>query len=189
MKERILELLAQGLSMSIVSSIVGCSVAYVSSLVKEDEFKEKLAEAKKKYGEQPAEDTTLDNHYRGMERSLLRAMEDALPSAELSDITSALRVVSDRQIQREKIKNPVPANPVIHQNIVQLQLPAHMIQQLPSIQLNSNRQVEAVNGKAMAPMASSALRSLFERKRAEREANELQIELAEPIPARQTAHG
>lgn len=167
-KDRAAKLLAEGLSPSTAASVLGCTPAYISQLLQNEEFKAQIAAYRAEVIPQKSDDELITTKYLGLEHKLLQAMESALPGAELPHITNALKVVADRQEKRlSRLHQPVaPANNST-QVVVQIAIPASSI---PAITLNQQREVIAIDNQPMSPMASSAVQNLFKQKRAEREA-------------------
>lgn len=156
--QRIATLLASGLNQVQVSSIVNLSPSRIAQIVAMPEFKslyeEKRAESEKK----DVEETAISAKYLSAEHALIDQVLTMAPSSELRDVTAALRVVAERQEKAAIRKNPIHAATVVHQNIIQLQLPTHA---LPEITINATREVIAVNDKTLAPLPSQAVTSLF----------------------------
>lgn len=178
-KEKIATLLGQGLSPSVVASVVGCTPAYISQLASDEQFKALVASKRVEQADAPEEEI-ISTKYLGMEHKLLAAMEQALPNAELPAITAALRVVAERQ---EKAKSRLLA-PALQANqnvtVVQISMPQ---QAMPRILLNEQREVIAIDNKPMAPLASSAVQQMFQKKREERElALQEQLKQATAVP-------
>lgn len=155
---RIATLLASGLKATQVSSIIGVSPARIAQIQTSQEFipiyEEKLAEAQKKDVEQAA----IDAKYLSAEHLILDHVVQALPHADLREATQALKIVAERQDRASTRRNPIHASTVVHQNIVQLNLPTHA---LPEIVISAANEVMDVNGKNMAPLTSQGVESLF----------------------------
>jgi hypothetical protein len=54
------------------------------------------------------EEVHLDIRYQNLEHKILNNIEQSLAGSELPQLTRALEVVAKRQIERSKVKNPVP---------------------------------------------------------------------------------
>lgn len=163
MKDRILDYLAAGLKPVQVCSIVGVTPAYVSQLLKDENFQAELTE---RISNQPedAKDTALDTKYDAAEHQLLGAIMGAIANAELPALTQTLRVVAERQEKMKQRKNPV-LQPVPGQvNMVSITMPIHYIQQkAPVIHMNEQQEVIAVGESVLAPMSSDGVRAMFSR--------------------------
>lgn len=155
---RIATLLASGLKAAQVASIVGVSPPRISQISQEESFqlllKEKLEDASKK----DIEEAAITAKYLTAEHLLIDQMMQMAPSAELRDVTAALRVVAERQEKALTRKNPIHASTVVHQNIVQLQLPTHA---LPEIAISKDNEVLQINHTNMAPLTSQGVKNLF----------------------------
>lgn len=169
MKDQILEYLALGVKPAQVATIVGCTQAYISQLLKEDEFRAQLEAALAKPTEETAGEKRLDAKYEALEHTLLENMQSALANAELRDITNALKVVGERQNQRRIQKNPGLAQPATQINVVSLTVPAYQSRPAPVIEMNSKQEVVAIGDVALAPMNSDGVKALFARLKGQNE--------------------
>lgn len=162
MKDKILSYLASGLKASEVASILGCNPSYISNLLKDELFCKELEEIKIN---QPvdSEEITIDNKYLSLETQILKGMADAIIGAELPAMTRALEVVAKVRDSRYQRKNPIAINALgtSTYNIVNLTLPVHALPPA-AIELNSQGEILALNGKAMAPMSSDSVKGLFD---------------------------
>jgi transcriptional regulator with XRE-family HTH domain len=162
-KERIASYLSQGLKPAQVASIVGCTPAYLSQLVKEakenpeGEFALLLKEYSVKETEAFSEDKLLTNKYLSMEHKLLEQMEASMQFAELPAITAALRVVAERQ-EKRMTRLQAPTTPAHITNVVQITVPAHAI---PSYSINANQEVIKIGDQNLAPMSADGVKGLF----------------------------
>lgn len=161
MRERILNYLSSGIKPQQVATIVGCSPAYISQLLKDSSFTEEL---QKSIADKPAEaeELDLDNKYVSLEHQILRGIEEALPGAELPALARILDAVTKRQDLRLSRKNPIQATQFgpIGVQIVQLQLPSHALP-APIIELSDKKEILSINAKNLAPMSSDAVKNLF----------------------------
>lgn len=162
MKERILHMLAQGLQGSQIASVIGCSASYVVQVAKDPICLERLGELRKEYaGKEDADGVILNNKYNALEHSLLKKIGDSLEDAELPVLTRTLEVIGNRQekrLQRMTMASVGGAGSSLH---VHLTLPSHATLNLPSYQLNENKEVIAIGGREMAPMSSEGVKNLF----------------------------
>jgi len=174
-KERAASYLGAGMPPGQVANIMGCTPAYISQLLKEESFVELVEKHRAAVdGSEAAEEVSIQKKYLGMEHTLLKAMAEALPNAELPAITRALEVVANRQEKAAVRKMPQQIgggnggqNVAVH---VSLTLPTHAIESRPVIELNAKSEVVSIDSKPMAPMSSVGVEKLFREKKAEREA-------------------
>jgi hypothetical protein len=162
MRDRILYYMAQGLTASQTASIVGCTASYINQLGKEELFLSQLTQARSEtQAKDVDEDKVLTNKYMALEHKILGAIETAMPMAELPALVRALEVVGSRQEKRAlRLATPigqVPNGTVI----VNITLPSHAV---PEYQVNSQREVIAIDNKTVAPMSSDGVANLFKQK-------------------------
>lgn len=169
-KERAASYLGQGVPPGQVASIMGCTPAYISQLMKDEEFVKLV----KKHegvvdGTEEGEGKSIQAKYTGLEHQLIKAMGDALPNAELPAITRALEVVANRQEKAAMRKNPAGMGTDSGRGVsvhVTLTLPTHAIPAQPVIQVNEKNEVVAIDDRSMAPMSSNGVEAMFRRKKA-----------------------
>lgn len=163
MKERIKNLLINGLKASEITSIVGCSPGYIAQLIKDDEFKAAVEAGKLAAQAERTEEDHIDTRYQTLEHKILTSVEDGLAEASLSEKVRALEVIHKRQDAKYVRKNPAQQqNPAIQLNVVSLQLPNHAIQQhQPVIQMNAQSEIVAIDSMHLAPMSSDGVKNLF----------------------------
>lgn len=166
MKDRIIAYLAAGLKPANISTIVGCSPAYISQLLSDPEFKAKV-EAKMLDGTVEV-DTSLDMKYESLEHGIIKNMEAALTGAELPHLIRALEVVNKGQDMRAKRKNPALREPSTLVQVVQISIPQHAMV-TPVMNLNSNSEVIAIDNKPLAPMNAAGVKELFAKRVAQKE--------------------
>lgn len=158
--DRIASLIASGLKASQVATIVGCNPSRISQILTQEDFKlllaPKLAEAEENFSESVA----LDAKYLNVEHLLLNAVADRMASAELKDITAALRAVAEAKYRKATVTNPTQGGTIHIQNIVQLSLPSHAIQ-TPVIDISATNEVTAINEQTLAPLSSQGVENLF----------------------------
>lgn len=159
MNERIADFLAQGMTPTQVYSIVGCAPALINELIKDPTFMEAVKEKSTRYLQEADEDEIVTNKYLSLEHKILKKIEVDIGNADIRDAIRALEVVGNRQEKRMSRKTaPTPnANPNI--NIAILNLPAHTI---PEYVMNANKEVVAINNKAMTPMSSAGVKQMFD---------------------------
>jgi hypothetical protein len=167
MQERISEFLAQNIKPEQVASIVGCSAGYISQLLKDPIFKEKVlakaAEYQSSNAPKDIEDKVIANKYLAVEHKALQRIESAMDHAELPALVLALREIGNRQDKRAQRHLPQlsQAPGVTHNTIIALNLPAHMAVNVPTYQLNEVKEVIAIGGESMATLSSEGVKNLF----------------------------
>lgn len=161
--DRIAQYLAEGMTAAQIADIVDVTASMISQLQKDERFQAKVEAARSVVAkEPPTEEIMLNNKYHAMEHRLLKCMEHASENADLPAITSALRVVAERQDRLKQRAIPAQANQNL--TIVNIQVPAHAI---PEIKMNSQNEVIAIGNRALAPMSSDGVRALFEQRKAQ----------------------
>lgn len=159
MKDRIKHYLANGLKASEVASVLGCSPAYISQLLKNEDFKKEV-EAAMLDNQAPASDR-LDVKYESLEHAIIGQMQSAVIGAELPHLSKALEAITKAQDVRHKMRNPALVNgPQLVQQVVNITLPAHALQ-VPALTLNEKSEVIAIDSRPMASMTSSGVKNLF----------------------------
>lgn len=170
MKERIKKYLANGMKAEQVASVVGCSPAYISQLLKDENYKKEVEAAL--LDNKTPEDEIMADRYLGLESKIIQQMGEAIIGAELPHLTRALDSVVKAQAMKQGKLTPRGGQTLI-QNVVNLQLPAHLLK-APEIQLNEKSEVIAINAKPLAPMPAEGVRSLFEKITVQRNLNEFE---------------
>lgn len=160
MEEKILTYLANGLTASQISTLVGCSPGYISQLLKGEDFKARL---KAMILDNPATvDDKLEDKYTAVEHALINAVHEAIPGSELPAISRALETVAKIRHDRYVRKNPALAQPLMNVNVVQLTLPSHVLKAAPVIHMNEKSEILAIDNEPMAPLSSDGVKNLFE---------------------------
>jgi len=175
MLTRIATLMSSGLRAAQISSIVGISPARISQIATTEEFKLILADKKVDAEKQDAEDMAIAAKYLSAEHLLINQILDMAPSAELRDVTNALKVVSERQLLRNKaasMNGTATTTNIVAQQIVQISLPIHA---LPEYYISQEREVISIDNQNLAPLSSTGVTSLFENMRAKAAENAPQL--------------
>ena len=161
MEEQIIHYLSSGIKPAQVATIVGCTPAYISQLLAKDSFKERLAAA---IADQPANavESKLDAKFESLEHSIVEKMQGALADAELPALTKALHTVALVQDMKAKRKLPpvTMANGTTI-NYVTVALPAQFMLAAPVIDMNSNKEIIAIDSQPLAPMSMDGVKGLF----------------------------
>lgn len=180
--DRIANLLSSGLKPTQVSTIVGCTPARISQLLKDsEELQLLLAEKNSALAGQNLEEESLSNKYTAAEHTLIQQMMELAPVSEMRDVTNALRVVADRQ---EKMKSRI--NPVVQPsqvvNLISLSLPSHALPQ-PSMRMTENKEVISIGERNLAPLSATAVTQLFSKMRTIAEQTVIEGEHHVPSPS------
>lgn len=158
MKDRIKAYLADGLTAAQVATIIGCSPAYISQLLKDEDFKASVQAAL--LDNQKPVDEVLETRYVSLEHSIVHRMQEELAGAELPHLTKALEAVTKAQDLKHKKKNPGLANNTVIQTVVSIAMPAHALPK-PVLEVNAQSEVVAIDNRPLAPMSSGSVRNLF----------------------------
>jgi hypothetical protein len=163
-KERIAQLLANGVVASDISSIVGCSSMYLSSLKEDEEFRGFVAHYQSATAEESkqVEDERLDDKYIGLEDKLVRTLSQNVEMMEPAQAIRLLKDVGERNDRRRTgINQQGSQGNLVH---VTINVPAAALSR-PGFQLSAQKEVVAVGGRALAPMSMEGVSSLIEAKR------------------------
>lgn len=169
-KERAAAYIGRGVPAADTARIMGCSPGYISQLLKEDDFKLMVSKYMNEMdGSEKAEEESIHAKYVAAEHKILGSILSNVENAEFRDQVKALQVIADRQEKVLTRKNPHAAvQPGQNLSVtVSLTLPQHAIPMKPVIELNERSEVVAIDNKPMAPMSSTAVASLFKRKKEE----------------------
>lgn len=154
MQDKILELLARGLSGAEVSRAIGCDESYISQLKKDPDFQVKLVEAQ---ASRTQEYVDIDNKYDKVEKAAVDRLFEVvstkilfLPHKELMGIAK----FANEAKRRHGVLAPTTGAGVTHQIIINL--PTANIPALEVVK-SSNNEVLSVAGKSLLPMQSSQL--------------------------------
>lgn len=159
-KDKIKAYLGDGLKPSQITSLVGCSPAYISQLLKDEDFKNDVLALQQ--NSTRTDDEKLGTKYEALEHSIISEMMNAVGGQELPVLARALDSVVKAQDMKAARKNPIPQGATSFVNIVSLTLPAHALQRdIPVITTNEIGEVIAIDDKPMAPMSSDGVKGLF----------------------------
>jgi len=150
MKEKIQELLGNGVSPAAAALAVGCEQSYITELLKDDTFAGAVA-ARKVDLLQSA--TLRDERYNSLEDTLLNKLEENIDLFMNPDkILSALERVN--KMVRRGAGVPTEQTLNIRDSLVSIVLPKVLVQ---NIQINNENQVVSVQGKTMATIGAKNL--------------------------------
>ena len=158
--DRITSLLASGLKPAQVATIIGVTPARISQLLSQEGFQLSLQAKLAVQEKEDVEEQAISAKYNAAEHALVNQVIEMAPTAELRDVTAALRVVAERQ-EKMKTRTSVQA-PILHQQltVVSVNLPAHALR-IPEVHLNPAKEVVAIGEQQLAPMTSTAVTDLF----------------------------
>ena len=158
--DRITSLLASGLKPAQVATIIGVTPARISQLLSQEGFQLSLQAKLAVQEKEDVEEQAISAKYNAAEHALVNQVIEMAPTAELRDVTAALRVVAERQ-EKMKTRTSVQA-PILHQQltVVSVNLPAHALR-IPEVHLNPAKEVVAIGEQQLAPMTSTAVTGLF----------------------------
>lgn len=184
MRDKIIALLASNVKPVQISTIVGCTEAYISEVKASPTFDVELAEARTKVAKQK-EQEQLEEGYVRLETKIQEAIVESIPFAEFTDLTRAMDVLIRRRQQTAPVGAIINNSRTIN-NITLLSIPKAAA---PDVVLSSSHEMVSINGKSLAPMPSSHVRTMFanmERAKLEAEDAEIKPELpAAPIRQKQ----
>lgn len=152
---RALELLGNGVNAESVSSALGVTPSYISTLIADPEFSEQLVarryESLQKHNER-------DASYDAIEDKLLKQLESLRPlMMRPMEVLRAIQVVN----AAKRRGSSAPESIVNQQALVQLSMPVTLIQKFTT---NSNNQVVEVEGQQLVTIDPKALLSKIGRK-------------------------
>ena len=160
-EERIVHLLAAGLPVSQVASVIGVTPALISQLKTKPEFTEALEAATLEANKGDKEEVAITAKYHAAENILLDQVMAMAPVAELRDVTAALRTIGERQDRVKTRMMPASTNAgVVNNTIISLTLPAHA---LPEFRTNGENQIISIDSQPLAPLSSNGVADLFKK--------------------------
>lgn len=153
-KDRIISLLGQGISATVVAAHVDVDPSYVSQLLESPDVKELIAVARSKSLEQ---DLAIDDSIKSTEKMAIDKLKQQmvfsrtpLETARIFQILNGARRHAE-EVGKSRASDTGEA--------VVISLPVAAVRQL-GIQLNSSNQIVEIEGRTMAPMPSKVLPSL-----------------------------
>ena len=158
--DRVADLLASGLKPAQVATIIGVTPARISQLLSEEDFKLILASKVAIIEAKDIEEISLSAKYSAAEHALVNQVMELAPTAELRDVTSALRVVAERQERMKSRLTPATAGNMINNTIIALSLPSHALA-LPVMDITKQGEIISIGDRALAPLSSTAVINLF----------------------------
>lgn len=173
MKDRIRKLLIAGYKASDIAGVVGCTPAYISQLMADEEFKASVQAGFVEAAAEADEEVHLETRYQKLKHKIMNNIEESLPNAELPQLIRALEVVDKVEDNTKKRRNPVLSNPSpnigsIH--ITNIALPAHALAApRPVIEMNAQAEILSINNKPLAPMSADGVKNIFAQLQARKE--------------------
>ena len=158
-KERAFRLLTSGATPQQTAYAVGCTPAYISQLLADEEFALSVSLARSKYMQDKLErDQRMDDKKDSIEDQLLTKLEQLVPYMNKpQDIIQALRVAN-------QLKRTAPTQitqSMEHTQSVKLSLPAHLLQKAKvQIQISPQGEILSANNQTFLSPSISSLRTL-----------------------------
>lgn len=171
MKDKIKHYLIAGLKAAEIASILGCSAAYISQLIKDETFKAEVEAGMLAGAASP--ETRIDAKYESLEAKIIDNMGMAVEGAELNDLSRALDSITRAKVEKAKLKLPIYNGPQVLQQVISISVPAHALA-APVISLNDKSEVIAIDSKPMAPLSATGVKNLFEQMQARRAQQDLE---------------
>lgn len=151
MDDQIASYLGQGFSQADTARIVGCTEGFISQLIKDESFKEKLRAEYAKH-----QSTRVDARMATLKEKTIRRITEQLEYAEIPDAVRILEAVS--RIENAKIASTVPTG-----NVTQfITVSMGAVVQPQEVVINERREIVAIGNKSLAPMATEGVKKLFE---------------------------
>ena len=148
MKERIIQLLGNGVSPAIAASAVGCTEGYISQLMSDEQIAARVS-ALRFDNLQAA--SNRDKMADSIEDSLLEKLKESIPMLmRPSEITRTLAVVN----ALKRRASSAPETMHIHNQVINLQLPQHTALR---VSMSASREIIEVEGRTLVTMPSSQL--------------------------------
>jgi hypothetical protein len=148
MKERIIQLLGNGVSPAIAASAVGCSEGYISQLMSDEAVAARVSELRFS-NLQAASDR--DKKADTIEDALLGKLQEALPMMmRPAEIVRSLAVVN----ALKRRASSAPETMHIHNQVINLQLPQHTALR---VQMSASKEIVEVEGRTLVTMPSTQL--------------------------------
>lgn len=164
-KERIKELLGNGLKAEDVAAAIGCSASYISQLLSDEDFAGEVQSLKLRSLEAA---TARDKGYDTLEDILLERLKTLLPF--MTKPNDLLRAISVINAAKRRGAPPVPE--VTHHHVVELQLPSALVARYSK---NSMNEIIEVNGRSMATLPGHILAKQVENELASKAADAQQL--------------
>lgn len=153
--DQIQELLGQGLSNEVVATAVGCTTSYITQLMSEDTFLQKVIALR---AANLQANTKRDRSIDSLEDRLIEKFSDMIPY-----ITKPMEILAAMRTTNAMIRRGVSStdSTVINQTVVNLTMPTNIMQNFVK---NSQGEVVEVAGKTLVTMPAHQLLNNLEHK-------------------------
>lgn len=149
MKQKLLELLGSGISQEAAANAVGCTPAYISQLMADEEFRASVV-TRRVAALQAA--TERDGEYDSLEDELLAKLKKSLPLIiKPGEVLRAIQVINAAKRRGVAAADHAPQGGV---NLVRLNLPKQLTIQFT---MNATKEVVQVEGRELITMPSKQL--------------------------------
>ena len=160
-KERIAQLLSNGVPATDIASIVGCSPTYLAALKEDEEFRGFVAfyqDMSQQEASVQEEDERLDDKYVALENKLVKQLSDDVGMMEPAQAIRLLQNVSDRNDKRRGMGHVGTGGAgAVH---VTINVPPAAVEQRPGFTISAQKEVVAVGDRALAPMSMEGVAAL-----------------------------
>lgn len=159
MRDRIAELLGQGLSATIVAQAVGCDDSYISQLLSEPDFEREVIEKRAVRFQEHAEH---DNRINQAEKEALDKVMSLLAfSTKPGEAARVFSILNAAKRRTPEVTNPTAAGATT----IELNLPETA---RVSFTVTSEKQVIEIEGRSMTTMPAKSLAARLEQRQAQR---------------------
>lgn len=159
MKDRILELLGQGITAAQVATAVGCDDSYISQLMADETFSSKVIELR---AENFSKFVELDRKVDSAEAAALERLDRL--AAFITSPTQAARVYAVLNQAKRRTADTISSQQAVAQTVT-LELPAAA---RVRFQLTADKQVIEIEGRALTTMPARSLAERLEQRNASR---------------------
>jgi hypothetical protein len=182
-KDKVKALLSDGFSSDIVASACGCTPAYISQLLADEDFKKEVEDLK---SVKTIKNVETDKRYDELEDKLLTQFENQIAIfRKPRDLLAGLKFVNEAKRKSGAGAGPGKDLPA---SVVNLRLPAIIMQQ-NNYKVNIHGTMVEVGDRDLTPMPSSELLKTLEERRESEARPKLPEKIAEPVfPNERIAH-
>lgn len=151
MDDQVASYLGQGFTQVDTARICGCTESYVSQLIREESFKDKLKVEYAKY-----QGLRVDQKLVRLKEKTINRIIEQLEYAEIPDAVRILEAVS--RIENAKVASTIPTGGTVQHITVNM---GQMVQ-TEKVTFNERREIIAIGERSLAPMATEGVRKMFE---------------------------